>query len=288
MSDCPQPDGSKAAEDAGTRCPLCNGALPAGTMLNPAWFRRWLGDSLARQLGLYPLPEGFLLSVVIPVYNEEATLRELVRRVRAVPLPLEIILVDDGSTDGTGKVLAELEGADGLAICRHAKNRGKGAALRTGFARARGTVIVTQDADLEYDASQFPCLIQPVVEGVADVVYGSRFLAGGPHRVLYYWHYVANRILTTLSNMFSDLNLTDMETGHKVFRREVIHAILPTLKEDGFGIEPELTAKVARRGYRVYEMGISYHGRTYEAGKKIGLGDALRAVWCILRYWKWD
>jgi len=249
---------------------------------------QWLGEPLARRLGVYALPDGFLLSVVIPVYNERETVREIVRRVRETPVPLEIILVDDGSTDGTREVLAEMEGSDGLSIHYHPKNRGKGAALRTGFAHARGAVIVIQDADLEYDAGQFPYLIQPIVEGVADVVYGSRFLAGGPHRVLYYWHYVANRLLTTLSNMFSGLNLTDMETCYKVFRREVIQAILPTLKEEGFGIEPELTAKVARGGYRVYEMGISYHGRTYAAGKKIGLADALRAVWCVLRYWKCD
>ena len=160
--------------------------------------------------------------------------------------------------------------------------------MRTGFAHATGDIVIVQDADLEYDSSQFPYLIQPIVEGVADVVYGSRFLAGGPHRVLYFWHYVANRFLTTLSNMFTDLNLTDMETCYKVFRREVIETILPTLKQDRFGIEPEVTAKVARRGYRVYELGISYSGRTYEAGKKIGLRDAFKALWCIVRYWRWD
>lgn len=272
MSDPREP---AAAEPARPTCPLCSSQFPAGA---------------AGQLAPYSLPDDFLLSVVIPVYNERETVAELVRRVRAVPLPLEIILVDDGSTDGTRDVLARFEREDGpnVAIHYHQKNRGKGAALRTGFARARGTVVVTQDADLEYDAAQLPRLIQPVVEGAADVVFGSRFLGSDPHRVLYYGHYVANRALTTMSNLLTGLNLTDMETGYKVFRGEVIRAILPTLKEDGFGIEPELTAKVARRRWRVYEMGISYHGRTYEAGKKIRPADALRALWCIVRYSKWD
>jgi len=165
---------------------------------------------------------------------------------------------------------------------------GKGAALRTAFAHVTGTIVVIQDADLEYDPAQYRQLIQPIVEGAADVVYGSRFLTVGPHRVLYYWHRIANRALTTLSNMFTDLNLTDMETCHKVFRREVIDAITPTLKQNRFGIEPELTAKVARRKYRVFELGISYFGRTYQEGKKIGLRDAVEALWCIFRYWRWD
>ena len=167
----------------------------------------------------------------------------------------------------------------------HERNRGKGAALRTGFAQATGDIVIIQDADLEYDPRQYRRLIQPIVEGVADVVYGSRFLPVGPHRVLYFWHYVANRALTMLSNMFTDLNLTDMETCYKVFRREVIEAIAPTLKEDRFGIDPELTAKIARRKYRIYEVGISYFGRTYQEGKKIGLADACRVFWSILRYW---
>ena len=250
--------------------------------------RELLGETLARRFGLYSLPAGFRLSVVIPVYNERDTLAEILRRVRAVPIPKEIILVDDGSTDGTRDLLAELDGQDDLRILYHDRNRGKGAAIRTGFEHASGDVVLVQDADLEYDPAHYSELIRPIVEGAADVVYGSRFQATGPHRVLYFWHYVANRVLTTLSNMFTDLNLTDVETCYKVFRREVIQAIAPTLKEDRFGIEMELTAKIARRKLRIYELGITYFGRTYHEGKKIGLRDAFRALWCIVRYWKVD
>jgi glycosyltransferase involved in cell wall biosynthesis len=224
----------------------------------------------------------------MPVYNERDTIEEIVRRIRAVPIPKEIVLVDDGSSDGTRDLLATLAGQPGLSIHYHETNLGKGAALKTGFAHARGQVVLVQDADLEYDPGHYHQLLQPIVEGVADVVYGSRFVATGPHRVLYFWHYVANRVLTTISNMFTDLNLTDMETCYKVFRREVLESIGPTLKERRFGIEVELTAKVARRQYRIYEMGITYFGRTYGEGKKIGLRDAFRALWCIVRYWKWD
>jgi glycosyltransferase involved in cell wall biosynthesis len=231
---------------------------------------------------------GVRLSVVIPTYNERQTLPEIVRRVRAVPISKEIILVDDGSTDGTREVLEAMAGAADLRILYHERNLGKGAALKTAFGHATGDIVVIQDADLEYDPAQYPLLIGPIVAGVADVVYGSRFLPVGPHRVLYFWHRVANWLLTTMSNVFTDLNLTDMETCFKVFRREVIEAIGPTLKERRFGIDPELTAKVARRKYRICEMGISYYGRTYQEGKKIGPGDALRVFWCILRYWKWD
>jgi glycosyltransferase involved in cell wall biosynthesis len=235
-------------------------------------------------LGIYPIPPDLRLSVVIPVFNEKDTIGEIVSRVRKVPISKEIILVDDGSTDGTREQLARMEGEPDLRILYHARNRGKGAALKSGFVQATGDIVIVQDADLEYDPAQYAQLIQPIVEGVADVVYGSRFQAEGPHRVLYFWHYVANRFLTTLSNVFTDLNLTDMETCYKVFRREVIQAIAPTLKESRFGIEPELTAKVARRKYRVYEIGISYFGRTYREGKKIGLRDAMKALWCIVRY----
>jgi glycosyltransferase involved in cell wall biosynthesis len=220
----------------------------------------------------------------MPVYNEADFLEEIVRRVREVPIAKEVILVDDGSTDGTRERLAALDGQPDLKILYHPHNRGKGAALRTGFAHATGDIVLVQDADLEYDPIQYPLLIQPIVEGVADVVYGSRFAAGAPHRVLYFWHSVANWFLTTLSNAVTDLNLTDMETCYKVFRRDVLQQIAPTLKENGFGIEVELTAKVARRKCRIFEIGISYFGRTYKEGKKIGMADAFHALWCIARY----
>ena len=244
-----------------------------------------LGEEFSRTSNLYPLPEGPCVSIVVPVYNEKATIAEIIGRIRAVPISKEIILVDDASTDGTRDVLATIDGSDDLRIVLHEKNHGKGAALRTGFARATGDIIIIQDADLEYDPRQYRRLIQPIVDGLADVVYGSRFLPTAPQRVLDFWHYVGNRVLTMFSNMFTDLHLTDMETCYKVFRRDVIKAILPTLKEDRFGIDPELTAKIAHRKYRVYEVGISYSARTYREGKKIGLLDACRAIWCILRYW---
>jgi glycosyltransferase involved in cell wall biosynthesis len=247
-----------------------------------------LGENVCRDLGIYPIPEGLRISVVVPVYNEKKTLLEIVRRIREVPIPKEILLIDDGSTDGTRDLLASMDRGEDVRVVLHERNRGKGAAVRTGFTQATGDIVIVQDADLEYDPAQYPRLIQPIVEGVADVVYGSRFLSIGQHRVLYFWHYVGNRALTALSNIFTDLNLSDMETCYKVFRREAIQAITPTLKEDRFGIDPELTAKIARRKYRVYEVGISYFGRTYQEGKKIGLPDAFRVFWSILRYWWGD
>jgi glycosyltransferase involved in cell wall biosynthesis len=247
-----------------------------------------LDEEASRQLG-GSLPSAILrLSVVVPVYNEYQTLTEIVRRIRAVPIAKEIILVDDGSTDGTRDLLRGMQHQDDLRIIFHEKNRGKGAALKTAFQHATGDIIIIQDADLEYDPADYPRLIQPIVEGKADVVYGSRFMGGQPHRVLYFWHSLGNRVLTCLSNMFTNLNLTDMETCYKVFRREVLTSITPTLKQNRFGIEPELTAKVARRNYRIFEIGISYSGRTYNEGKKIGWRDGLKALWCILRYWKRD
>jgi len=245
-----------------------------------------LGEATCRQLGIYPIPEGFRLSVVIPVYNEERWIRELIRRVRAVPIPKEIIIVDDCSSDNTRDILRELEGED-TRIILQPHNQGKGAALREGFRHATGTAVLVQDADLEYDPAEYPRLLQPILDNRADVVFGSRFI-GESHRVLYFWHYVANLALTMLSNMFTNLNLTDMETCYKVFRREVLQEI--RLKSNRFGFEPEITAKVAKRrpSWRIYEIPISYSGRTYEEGKKIGMRDALNAFYCIVRYWMFD
>jgi glycosyltransferase involved in cell wall biosynthesis len=249
---------------------------------------RLLGSATCRQLGVYPLPTGFKLSVVIPVYNERRWIRELVRRVEAVPIPKEILIVDDDSTDGTRELLQELESRDDVRVFYQTSNQGKGAAVRKGFQHASGDVVIVQDADLEYDPAEYPRLIQPILDDRADVVYGSRFI-GESHRVLYFWHYVANRFLTTLSNMFTNLNLTDMETCYKVFRREVLLDV--RLRSNRFGFEPEITAKVAKRrnpSWRIYEVPISYSGRTYEEGKKIGLRDALQAFFCIVRYSLFD
>jgi glycosyltransferase involved in cell wall biosynthesis len=247
-----------------------------------------LGEAACRQIGIYPIPQGFKLSVVIPVFNELQFIREIVRRVQEVPIPKELILVDDFSTDGTRAILMEMEKVANIRVIYHEKNQGKGAALRTGFKHASGDVVIVQDADLEYDPAEYPRLIQPIIEGRADVVYGSRFI-GDNHRVLYFWHYVANKALTVLSNFFTNLNLTDMETCYKVFRREVIQNI--NLKSNRFGFEPEVTAKIAKKknpAWRVYEIPISYSGRTYEEGKKIGLKDAFNALYCIVRYWLKD
>jgi glycosyltransferase involved in cell wall biosynthesis len=222
------------------------------------------------------------LSVVIPVYNEAATIAHIVERVRTVDLDKEIVIVDDCSTDGTREVLRGLPPAPDLVRLFHEVNRGKGAALRTGFAAATGDVVVVQDADLEYDPSEYAKLLRPILDGRADVVYGSRFAGGECHRVLYFWHSLGNRFLTLLSNAVTNLNLTDMETCYKMFRRDVIQSL--DLREDRFGFEPEVTAKIAERRCRVYEVGISYSGRTYEEGKKIGWRDGFRAIWCILKY----
>jgi glycosyltransferase involved in cell wall biosynthesis len=223
------------------------------------------------------------LSVVIPVYNERATLRQLVERVLAVPLELEVLCVDDGSRDGSREILAELQSQyPQIQVFLQPQNMGKGAALRRGIREATGDFVVIQDADMEYDPQDYPLLLGPLIQGKADVVYGSRFLGAAPHRVLYFWHSVGNRLLTLLSNCLTNINLTDMETCYKVFRREVIQAI--PIEEDRFGFEPEITVKVAKRRLRIYEVGISYWGRTYEEGKKIGWKDGVRAVWCLLKY----
>jgi glycosyltransferase involved in cell wall biosynthesis len=224
------------------------------------------------------------LSVVIPVFNEATTIRAIVARVCAVALPaeLDVVLVDDFSTDGTRHVLEELSRQPGIRVVYHDRNRGKGAALRSGFAAVTGDIVIIQDADLEYDPNEYPRLLQPIIDDKADVVFGSRFSGGECHRVLYFWHYLGNRFLTLLSNASTNLNLTDMETCYKVFRREIIQGL--DLREDRFGFEPEVTAKVAALGCRIYEVGISYAGRTYEEGKKIGWRDGVRAIWCIVKY----
>jgi glycosyltransferase involved in cell wall biosynthesis len=223
------------------------------------------------------------LSVVMPVYNEQATLREAVVRVLAAPFEIELICVEDGSSDGSREILGELEKQHPqMRVLLQPQNRGKGAALRLGIQQATGDFVVIQDADLEYDPADYPALLGPLIQGKADVVYGSRFVGAGPHRVLYFWHSVGNWLLTLVSNALTNMNLTDMETCYKVFRREIIQSI--PLEEDRFGFEPEVTVKIAKRGLRVYEVGIGYWGRTYEEGKKINWKDGVRALWCLLRY----
>jgi len=227
------------------------------------------------------------LSVIVPCYNEVTTVAQVVGAVVVSPWTAEVIVVDDGSTDGTRDLLGSLatDGADGGVPVRvelHPHNRGKGAALRTGFAAATAEYVIVQDADLEYDPGEFGLLLEPLVDGRADVVYGSRFMSNRPHRVLYFWHSVGNKVLTVASNMFTDLNLTDMETCYKAMRTEVVRSL--ELHEDRFGFEPEITAKVAAGKWRVFEVGISYSGRTYEEGKKIGWRDGVRAIYCIVRY----
>jgi glycosyltransferase involved in cell wall biosynthesis len=225
------------------------------------------------------------LSIVVPVYNEKDTILKVLDRIRQVDLPKEIIVVDDSSTDGTSEILQSLPASSDLQVLFQPENRGKGAALQAGFSAATGDIVVIQDADLEYDPAEYPRLIEPILANKADVVYGSRFL-GGPHRVLLYWHSLGNRILTTLSNMLTDLNLTDMETCYKVFRREILKEI--SLKENRFGFEPEFTAKVGKRRYRIFEVPISYSGRDYSEGKKIGWKDGIAALYFIIRYRLFD
>ncbi len=222
------------------------------------------------------------LTVVIPVYNEVHTLLSLIDRVQDVPVDKDIVLVDDCSTDGTRALLEKTTFPPNVRVLYHERNQGKGAALRTGFAAASGDLVIIQDADLEYDPQEYPKLLQPILDGRADVVFGSRFAGGESHRVLYFWHSLGNKFLTLCSNAFTNLNLTDMETCYKVFRREVLQRI--TVEENRFGFEPEITAKVAKLRVRIYEVGISYAGRTYEEGKKIGWKDGVRALWCIFKY----
>jgi glycosyltransferase involved in cell wall biosynthesis len=223
------------------------------------------------------------LSVVISCYNERNTIEALVKTVKEAPYAdKEIIIVDDFSTDGTRDILrTRLEGG-GITVVYHERNRGKGAALRTGFKHANGDIVIVKDADLEYDPAEYPRIVKPILEGKAEVVYGSRFMGSDAHRVVYYWHMVGNWLLTTVSNMLTNINLTDMETCYKAFRRDILKKI--TIEEDRFGFEPEITAKVAKLRCRIYEVGISYYGRTYEQGKKIGWKDGFRAIWCIVKY----
>jgi glycosyltransferase involved in cell wall biosynthesis len=220
------------------------------------------------------------LSIIIPVYNEEDTILEVVKRVRETPYDKEIIVVNDGSTDGTYEILKRNEG-DGMILLSHELNQGKGASIRTAITRITGDYVIIQDADLEYNPSEYPRLLAPLLEGKADVVYGSRFL-GGPHRVLFFWHAIGNRIITVLSNILTDLNLSDMETGYKVFRSEILKKI--EIKSNRFGFEPEITAKIAKMGCRIYEIPISYWGRDYTEGKKINWKDGLAAIYWIVRY----
>ena len=225
------------------------------------------------------------LSIIIPCYNESSTIVSLINAVKQSPVTdREIIVVDDGSKDGTRDILDQLSDPE-VRVIFHKANQGKGAALRTGFQEATGDICIVQDADLEYDPREFPLVIQPIVEGKADVVFGSRFQSGRPHRVVYFWHRIGNGVLTLMSNFFTDLNLSDMETCYKAFRREVIQSI--NIRENRFGFEPEVTAKIAKMNLRIYEVGISYYGRTYDEGKKIGWKDGVRAVYCILKYNLW-
>lgn len=261
------------------------------------WTQQWyefqenlLGETACRQLGLYPIPSDLMISIVIPIFNEAPTLETLVEKVARVPIRKEIILVNDGSTDKSQTIVHMLadrykdDTMNHIQVAVNESNFGKGASLKTGFSMASGDIVIIQDADLEYDPNEFPKLIQPIVEDKADVVYGSRFLGDRPHRVLYFWHYVGNRFLTTLSNMFTNLNLTDIETCYKVFRQEVIDEIGPELQSRRFGIEPEITARIARHKCRVFEVSISYNGRTFAEGKKISWRDGFEAIWCIIRY----
>ena len=226
------------------------------------------------------------LSIVIPCFNEKATILELIDAVQSAPIQdKQIIIVDDGSTDGTREILKSIQGDTDIDIIYHEANKGKGAALSTGFSAATGDICIVQDADLEYDPQEFPLVIQPIVDGKADVVFGSRFQSGRPHRVVYFWHRIGNGVLTLLSNIFTDLNLTDMETCYKAFKREIIQSI--TIEEKRFGFEPEVTAKISKKNLRIYEVGISYYGRTYSEGKKIGWKDGVRAIYCILKYNVW-
>ena len=274
--------------------PLDNSHTTPDIPWTQPWFdrqQRLLGETICQQLGLYVIPHDLVLSVVIPFFNEAATLETLIEKVTSIPIPKEIILVDDGSTDGSSEIaqslmkkLAVADNKDSIRIAIHATNMGKGAAIKTGFGLATGDILIIQDADLEYDPTEFPALIKPIIEDQADVVFGSRFLCDRPHQVSFFWHYFGNRVLTTLSNVFTNLKLTDMETCYKVFSRDVVAHLGPRLESQRFGIEPEITARVARAKLRLFEVPISYQARGFDEGKKIRLLDGVEAIWCIIRY----
>ncbi len=267
------------AQQAGT-----NAATPRDRQDMVRLLHHWLSPAVCRRLGIYTWPDGFLLSILMPAYNEAATIRQIVQRIEAVGVPYEIIAVDDASTDETGVILDELAQNYPLRVIHHNHNLGKGAAIRSGIPHVRGSVVIIQDADLEYDPHDYPLLLAPIVEDRADVVYGSRFSSNN-RPVARYWHQTANRIVTWASNIFTNLKLTDVETCYKVIRRELIEQIGPQLKENGFGIELEITARLARmKGVRFYELPIAYSPRGYAEGKKIGWRDAVRAFWCAIRY----
>jgi glycosyltransferase involved in cell wall biosynthesis len=238
------------------------------------------GSALQRAAQLVP-PDP-VLSVVMPVFNERNTIEEIIQRVLAVRMRTELIVVDDSSTDGTTEILERLQKERGFVLLKQPRNRGKGAALRRGFAAVTGDIVIIQDADLEYDPKDYPSLLQPIQSGLADVVYGTRFAGGGAHRVLFFWHSMGNRLLTLLSNMLTNLNLSDMEVGYKVFRAEILKGI--ELQSKRFGFEPEITVKLAKKGYRFYEVPIAYHGRTYQEGKKITWKDGLAALYYMIRF----
>ncbi len=286
MANEPDPPFLKGAEsDTGVSFEVLSNTLEALSLPDRvALLEHLLTPAVCRRLGVYAVPEDFCLSVVVPVYNEVATLNTIVERVRKTGIPVEIVLVNDGSSDGSAALLDEHANDRDVVVVHHPANLGKGAAIRSGFAKATGDVILVQDADLEYDPDDYQILLQPILEDRADVVYGSRF-AGGERPVARFWHQNGNRLITLMSNTFTNLKLTDVETCYKVFRRNVLMDILPSLRENGFGIELEITAKLARRpGTRFFECPISYRGRSYAEGKKINWRDAIRAFWCILRY----
>jgi len=280
-SDAPQPFSIPVPSPSDESALNLGNIQSSPVQMHPA--TKWLGQDTARRLGIFQLPENFLLSVVIPVYNEVNTIEAVVQRVRSSGLPIEIILVDDGSRDGTRDKLKQLESIPNTRVILHEKNRGKGAAIKTGFAHATGDIVVIQDADMEYDPQDFRYLIQPIIEGDADVVYGTRY--GHQDRpVAPLWHYAVNRLISILTSIKTGLYFSDVETCYKLFPRKVIQDLVPQLRENRFGIEIEVTIRLARQKIRFYERHIRYHRRSWDQGKKIGWKDGVRALWCILRY----